>query len=577
MAAAQRQVNRVGRRAAAIVPFVEHRPAVHKKPDAIIGLGKEAVEAAGQGHLSGPAHREAVGGQPRSRRARAPAEIDTGVVADQRRVAREAQVRPVLAPPVGIRDRAHALPAQLQPCVAGALVVFHPQGMRAKAQRRLDPHLAHAAIAPFIHDQLAIDPHPGPVVHGEEEAVGRRIEIERPRPACREAVGGQSRGRCGRAPGEVQRRIVAHHGRLAGQVHVAEVLPAPIGDHRRAGGSSRGARPGRGRRGLRPRGRGKRPGGGGGRLRGQGRRGRGQCGAGRRRGSGQRAARQREPDRDALVARRIHRGHQRPGQVRPARIGGESELDGEVAEIRHDGRGHLLRGHGAGSRILEPHGHGVAWLPPAAVHRDADARAALGRQEFDAGRQPRGPRRGGGALACRHRGQIPQKIAAGHPGRDEDQDSHQSHRQYPFTRRTTHRTTVHGTLRIDRAGAPAKRGASPLHGYHISKTLKFVKSSREIAKSRRTGRGPAGQHARSGNKSLRQNRLLTRRANRVKLNMLCSHNAAHIASALHCTPVIERASAWSPTASDAPALRRVCRPVVCSPCLSCPMNQGGAS
>ena len=131
-----------------------------------------------------------------------------------------------------------AFPAERDLRQPGLLVVLDAQLVRALREREVDTDGADAVVAPLVDQQLPVDPEPRAVVHGQEEAIRAGIEVQRARPARRKAIGRDGRRRRAEAPVEVDRLVVAHVNRHAGQVHVRPVLSAPVGDD----GARRGRR-----------------------------------------------------------------------------------------------------------------------------------------------------------------------------------------------------------------------------------------------------------------------------------------------------------------------------------------------
>ncbi|CUS05537.1 protein of unknown function [Candidatus Promineifilum breve] len=233
-----------------VAPLVDQNGVVGPQPHAVIAEDLEAVRAAGEIDRPRPAHREAVSADAGDGRAQAPVEVDRVIDARGRRRAAEGHVVVIFAEP-GAGDRwagdapraaaaaagdgtaARRVPAQGHRRPAVVLEVLQAQ-RRGPIESHANIEAPVGLVAPFVNDQRVVDPQPHAVIAEYVKAIGAGREVERPRPAHREAVGGDARrGRAG-APVEIDGRVVAHHGRAAAQVHIVEIFAAPVADDRRA-------------------------------------------------------------------------------------------------------------------------------------------------------------------------------------------------------------------------------------------------------------------------------------------------------------------------------------------------------
>ena len=102
--------------------------------------------------------------------------------------------------------------------------------MVAAAETDIPGHFALAVVPPLVNHQIIVHPQADTIIHNRMEAIGAPIKVERSRPAHREIIAANVRGRRTAAPIKVDIGIVTREHRRTGQITIREIVTAPLGN-----------------------------------------------------------------------------------------------------------------------------------------------------------------------------------------------------------------------------------------------------------------------------------------------------------------------------------------------------------
>ena len=172
--------------------LINHNYVIDQQPDAIIHRRRKHIRARAKVKAALPVRREIVGSHAGIRRAKAPVEIEIGIIALEHDRATAVDTV-VITPDPGV---VFHLPRNADPGVAGGFVVIHPNQMAAFGDRLVKDACACATVKPLIQHQRAIKIHACAIVHSHGELIViRRLEVFVAGPTGREIIDRDARRR----------------------------------------------------------------------------------------------------------------------------------------------------------------------------------------------------------------------------------------------------------------------------------------------------------------------------------------------------------------------------------------------